>query len=269
MDTGKHFGAAISLAILVLVGCAAAGSGPGGPSDEAVAKLVARLGAADFRERQQASEHLVKLGEPILPALRKAAATKIDLEVKRRVELVMSRIEAATVERLLNAYCSRHELARDKVEPWESSLAPKGRVFRYKLAAVPAKDKQPRLPERHAFVFVDPGAGNVYDVKQFVGGDKVLTPRTLAIMRLMGTKIADSGQAKTVLGDLYRIQHELQTLDWDGRQIPARLTWLSDREEEKKPPTSYGVMHNGVSMTLRISVDEDGYVTSFSIGNIR
>ena len=54
----------------------------------------------------------------------------------------------AAVEKLLGTYCARHGLARDKLELWKSALGPAGRVFRYKLAAVPAKDGRGRLFER-------------------------------------------------------------------------------------------------------------------------
>jgi hypothetical protein len=84
------------LGILAFLGSAAAGAGqpdPAPPSPETVSKLVAQLGAADFRTRQQASDRLEKLGPPVLPALRKAASANNVLEVKRRIETVVARIE--------------------------------------------------------------------------------------------------------------------------------------------------------------------------------
>ena len=69
------------------------------PSPEAVGKLIAHLRSADFRVRREASDQLEKFGSAVLPALRKAAAGKVDVEVRRRIELVVSRIE----EGLLNA----------------------------------------------------------------------------------------------------------------------------------------------------------------------
>ena len=68
------------------------------PSPEAVAKLIAQLNAPRFRARQQASEELEKLGHSVLPALRKAAAANAELELRRRIELVASRIENAALK---------------------------------------------------------------------------------------------------------------------------------------------------------------------------
>jgi hypothetical protein len=102
MFIGKTSGVAISLAILALISgpaVAASQTGPAEqPSPEAVAKLIAQLGAAEFRVREQASFELEKLGGPVLPALRKAATANTELEVKRRIELVVIRIENALLK---------------------------------------------------------------------------------------------------------------------------------------------------------------------------
>jgi len=98
MLIGRCSGVAISLATVALIGVAA-GSGQPVPAEkprrETVAKLIAQLGAPDFRSREQARNELEKLGGPVLPALRKAATANPELEVKRRLELVVSRIENA------------------------------------------------------------------------------------------------------------------------------------------------------------------------------
>lgn len=60
-----------------------------------VAKLIEQLSDRRFRARQQAADELVKFGRPVLPALQKAARATSDPEVKRRVELLVSRIENA------------------------------------------------------------------------------------------------------------------------------------------------------------------------------
>jgi hypothetical protein len=115
----------------------------------------------------------------------------------------------AAVEKLLKAYCAKHGLALDNLEPWKSALAPQGRVFRYKLPAVPAKDPNSRLFERYAFVFVDPDAGNVYDLKRF-RQDGALDQRAWAILVLMGTTVGDNKQAEAVMADLYRLHWWLE-----------------------------------------------------------
>jgi hypothetical protein len=90
------------LAILSLNGVAAAGPRQADPlkqpPTEAVAKLIVQLGDAEFRSRQEASDKLAQLGDPVLPALRKAATTTTELEVKRRIQLVVTRIENALLK---------------------------------------------------------------------------------------------------------------------------------------------------------------------------
>ena len=271
MLTGKCSGVAISLAILALMCDPAAGLGQTGPTEEpspeTVAKLIAQLGAASFRFRQQASDELTSLGDPVLPALRKAAP-KSELEVRRRIELVVSRIQAASVEKLVKTYCAKQGLARNEVEPFRSALPPGGRVFRHKLAAVPARDKQAALPERYAFVFVDPDAGNVYTVKRMPGGDKTLTQRTLAILRLLGTKVGDIEQATAVMTDLWRID---QGLIGVAVSDYSRVRFVQTIKGEKwlDPPITYIGDSDSPTPRVVMPVDQDGYVTDFRMWNIR
>src|SRR5262245_40339869 len=97
MRIGNNSGMAIILGILSLNGVAAAGPSlpdlVDQPPPATVTKLIVLLGDAEFRRPQEASEQLVQLGAYVLPALRKAATTNIELEVKRRIELVVTRIE--------------------------------------------------------------------------------------------------------------------------------------------------------------------------------
>ena len=97
MRIGKCFRIAISLALLAgLVGATVGVAQTDPPAGDAVTKLIAQLSVADFRVRQQASDELEKLGYSIIPALQKAAAAAgTELEVKRRIELVVTRIENA------------------------------------------------------------------------------------------------------------------------------------------------------------------------------
>jgi hypothetical protein len=84
---GKWSGAAIILVLLTQREVAAA------PLPETVPNLIAQLSAADDQARQQASDKLEKLGGSVLPALRQAAAGSAAVEVQRRLELVVTRIE--------------------------------------------------------------------------------------------------------------------------------------------------------------------------------
>jgi hypothetical protein len=95
MTTGKCSAGGIFLAILLQGVVAGSGQAVAAdpPSPEIVARLVTLLGADDFATRQRATEELVNLGGPVLPALRQAAMGNLQLEVKRRIQIAMSQIE--------------------------------------------------------------------------------------------------------------------------------------------------------------------------------
>jgi hypothetical protein len=63
------------------------------PAQDEVAKLIARLAAAEFRARDQAGRELMKSGGAVLPALRQAVTPNVDLETRRRIENLIERIE--------------------------------------------------------------------------------------------------------------------------------------------------------------------------------
>jgi hypothetical protein len=172
---------------------------------------------------------------------------------------------------LVQAYCDRNGLDRKQLEPWRSTLAPDGRVFRYKLPAVAAKGKREALPERYALVFVDPVAGNVYDVKRTPGDGDRATPadrRAWAILRLMGTTVGDEKRAAAVMADLYRAHEALGSAE---REAPFTVRLVEARKGETwaEPAVTYIAWIDGGAMRLVMRVDEEGYVTDFSIGNSR
>jgi uncharacterized protein (TIGR03067 family) len=98
-----------------LILCIAAGlslaAAPGVPrktaTPEQIAQLIKQLGDDEFKKREAASKALEAIGEPALPALRKAIASSSDLEVRRRAsELVR------VFSRRLLAIAARKEIAR-------------------------------------------------------------------------------------------------------------------------------------------------------------
>src|SRR5262249_35114001 len=58
-------------------------------------KLVTELGSEQFKIRDQAMRALEKLGEVAAPALQKALAGSVTLEVKRRLEVLLAKMEGA------------------------------------------------------------------------------------------------------------------------------------------------------------------------------
>ena len=67
-----------------------------------VARLIRQLGHDEFAKREAASKELDAIGEPALDALRKAAASSDDAEIRRRaeriVDAVTGRIRAAAAK---------------------------------------------------------------------------------------------------------------------------------------------------------------------------
>jgi hypothetical protein len=174
------------------------------------------------------------------------------------------------VGKLVQAYCDRHRLDRTQLEPWRSTLAPDGRVFRYKLPAAPAEGKREALPERYALVFVDPDAGNVYDVMQTPGDGYRGPPadrRTWAILRLMGTRVRDDQRAEAVIADLYRAHGALGSAEREDA-FTVRLSEVRKGATWAEPAVMYLADHSRTGR-LVMKVDEEGYVTEFYILNIR
>ena len=82
--------------LALLLGGAVAGEPPR-PKAAEIERLIVQLGSDTFDEREAASKALVGIGEPALPALRRASSSE-DAEVRRRARDVMkatyARVEA-------------------------------------------------------------------------------------------------------------------------------------------------------------------------------
>jgi WD40 repeat protein len=66
---------------------------PPAPDGTAIAKLIEQLGSDDFSERESAAKKLEEIGVPALEALRTAAATHSDLEVRGRAKKLVAAIQ--------------------------------------------------------------------------------------------------------------------------------------------------------------------------------
>ncbi len=119
-----------SLLILAL-NCNFSRGQPEQPSPVAVAKLIGQLNSEDFQTRQKATDKLEKFGVPVLPALRKALKTDVELEARRRIEQVIGRIEA--------------ELVQTEEKLWKDFDAPQRGV---KDRLIEILDKTPTLSDR-------------------------------------------------------------------------------------------------------------------------
>ncbi len=86
----RHLLAALLVGLGVALPAAAPAADP--PDAARIQKLVEQLGSAEFQDREKAAQELEAVGEPALPALRKAAAGD-DAEVKARAAKLVTQIE--------------------------------------------------------------------------------------------------------------------------------------------------------------------------------
>jgi hypothetical protein len=97
----------VALALVAGVGSLRGSSGTAARSHR-VAALIKQLGDHRFVKREAASKELEHIGEPALAALRKAATSNDDLEIRRRAERIIqtitTRAAEAAIKRKLAAF---------------------------------------------------------------------------------------------------------------------------------------------------------------------
>jgi hypothetical protein len=236
MRTGTCSGVALALflAVLVLLGNVPAAFGQTGtgeqPSAEAVAKLIAQLGADDFRSRQQASEQLEKLGAPILPTLRQAAMMNKELEIKRRIELVVKRIE--------------NNLVKAEEKHWQDFDAPR-RSLKDRLVKILAKT--PTLSDRQVASAVYllilgrmPTDEEVLQAQKRFAGANGRTLHALELARMLV-------QGKEYRADLAATNDRLlkvhEELAGDPMEVASKLHRLNSDEFQKLIGDAAAVLH--------------------------
>jgi hypothetical protein len=177
MRVVKRSAVAMILVFVALRGPAAAGPGEqdtkGQPSPETVARLITELGADRFQSREEASTALEKLGFTAMPALRKALDGKNELEVRRRIEGLVARIE--------------QNLLKSEEKNWKDLDAPR-RGIKDRLVQVLVKT--PDLDDRQlaAALYLltvgrPPNPGEVEQAQKQLGGAAGRAVQALALAR--------------------------------------------------------------------------------------
>lgn len=120
------------------------------PANERIKAWLADLASPDFGKREAAHKELVRAGEMIEPALRRALETSDDFEVRRRLAAVLDSIPVPlrelraieVLERLGSAEARRllGELAKG---------APEGRLTREAKASLVRLEHRGRVGERN------------------------------------------------------------------------------------------------------------------------
>jgi tetratricopeptide (TPR) repeat protein len=72
-------------------------------------KLIKQLGGSKFAEREAASKQIESIGESALDALQKAAKSNLDLETRRRLEQLIEKLEARSLENLIKDGIRHHQ----------------------------------------------------------------------------------------------------------------------------------------------------------------
>ena len=107
MRAGAFVCAVVTLALVAGVGSLRVYSGEAATSDR-IGALIKQLGDDAFAKRETASKELEDIGEPALPALRKAATSSEDPEIRRRAEhisqSIATRAADAAIKRRLAAF---------------------------------------------------------------------------------------------------------------------------------------------------------------------
>jgi|SRR5579884_487062 len=100
------------------------------PSKDKIDKLIEQLGSGSFAEREKATKELAALGVPALEALRKAAKSE-DLEVRKRIEDILPKIERQAESARLLAPKRVHLIYRDT--PLGEAVADFGKKSGYSI----------------------------------------------------------------------------------------------------------------------------------------
>ena len=100
MRAGAFVSAVAALALVAGVGGLRGNAGEAEKSDR-VAALIKQLGDDAFAKRETASKELEDIGEPALPALRTAATSSDDPEIRGRAERISQSIAARAAEAVI------------------------------------------------------------------------------------------------------------------------------------------------------------------------
>jgi hypothetical protein len=110
MRTGTFVCVVVALPLVAEVGSLRGNSGEATKSDR-VAALIKQLGDHAFARREAARKELEDIGEPALAALRPAATSSDDLEIRRRAERIIQTIATraadAAIKRQLAAFAGK------------------------------------------------------------------------------------------------------------------------------------------------------------------
>ena len=174
------------------------------------------------------------------------------------------------VEAALAAYCDKHHVKRDRLEPREMGLVPGAKVFRYELPAVPDKQPWRALPVRYAFVFVDGKSGKLTDFKRETYDDPKAGAYTALFeaMKRAGRTVKTEEEATAVLRDLMRLEMWLTSAAADPDRSVKAIK-VHGRYRNRPNTFSGGSYGWAGGDDVGLEVDTDGHVTNLLGGHIR
>jgi hypothetical protein len=200
-----------ALLLLALTGFLAWCNAPKATPEE-IDRLVEQLGDARFRVREQATQKLIKIGRPAVPALRKAMESQ-DVELKMRAQRILKTIQSS-VEKLIDDLKHGDAAARREAAETLGQMGAKAKE------AVPAlvellkhKDESVRDAAASALTGIDPenrALANLIPANAHVNGKYSKLLRKIHVP-----------QDRQSYGD-YHEWGQYGATDWQGhRNIPA------------------------------------------------
>jgi WD40 repeat protein len=121
--------ASVLVVLILVTGTGFPRGGPAKkPGTRRIADLIEQLGDDDFATREAASKALEAIGKPAIRALRKAAASSGDLEIRWRAERVIDAI-SARVPGLIQKAEILHRIGWGNVHVYNTTFSPDGRFF--------------------------------------------------------------------------------------------------------------------------------------------
>src|SRR5262245_41389209 len=106
----------LALTLAAVLCLSAAGDVLADKQEERIARLIEQLGEPDFDKQEEARRQLEKIGEPAETALVAAAGKHADVTIRAKAQVLLTRIYAARVNRLIEKLGDERIKERDAAD---------------------------------------------------------------------------------------------------------------------------------------------------------
>jgi hypothetical protein len=173
-----------------------------------------------------------------------------------------------SVERSLEAHCSRNRVSRGDLVPCAVRLFPGSSVFRYPLLETSTERLR---DDRHVVLVVNNKNGIILELCLVPDRQRVKCVKAiLDSMRLAGKKVMNMADAQEVFRDLQRLSY---WLTGEGSLDEETMDRLTVRGKYRGQEGTYGVgvfhMRLAGGDDLGMQVDRNGFVVKLLTGHVR